>query len=277
MNNSDLTYQNTAAKAVVHSKTKVKDLAKQFFIDRGTNKEALTLEESYTKRHCYQHQREQKNLEEIFKYAYEQCHKETARDPDLDWLSQFIDIAQKVHTPSMQKLWARVLKKEIIHPGTTSLKALHILQMMTHRETQLFQKVLSLSCTLGKERSRKLLTAIKYKKRFSLRQCHQELIDYSHYHLPYSSLIILCDLGLLLTKELETNTLHPNDKIHLNYHQITYDLIPIKKSLSFTYYRLSPIGQELAQFIGTNINNNYNDDLVTYLLKYFIIAEKNNM
>lgn len=79
-------------------------------------------------------QRQQANLERILKLAYESCQDESAREPDPDWLTRFFDAAQNISGTAMQRLWAQILKLEVMQPGATSLKALSILRDLTHRE-----------------------------------------------------------------------------------------------------------------------------------------------
>ncbi|GAK84741.1 hypothetical protein JCM19238_2309 [Vibrio ponticus] len=55
----------------------------------------------------------QKNLEQILKLAHVSCSDETAGEPDQDWLYRFFDMAQEVHNPAMQRLWAQVFKREV--------------------------------------------------------------------------------------------------------------------------------------------------------------------
>ena len=264
-------------KTLTDSKNKIKSIAEKYAIDGEINNaQERDLEERLQVRLQKKQQQEQSNLEQIIKQAYNQCDDETARDPDPDWLVRFIEMAQQIHTPSMQKLWAKILKQEIIQPGSVSLRTLKILLSMTHREAALFQKVLTLTCCIGNDKNKKLLTSIKQRtSSFTFRRSHQTHIDYNQYHLPYSSILILTELGLLLSTELETNLISYTDKLNFNYHTESYSLSPIKKGTSFTYYRLSPIGQELAQLIGSQTHDEYQEQLNELLLKYFTVAHQN--
>lgn len=258
------------------SKNNIKRIAERYSIDGEINNtQETTLEKRLDLRIKKKQLLEQANLEQIIKQAYEQCNDETSRDPDPDWLVRFIEMAQQIHNPSMQKLWAKILKQEILQPGSVSLRTLKILLSMTHREAALFQKVLTLTCCIGNDKNKKLLTSIKQRTNsFSFHRSHQTHIDYNQYHLPYSSILILTELGLLLSTELETNLISYTDKFNLNYHKESYSLSPIKKGTSFTYYRLSPIGQELAQLIGSQTHDEYKEQLNELLLKYFTIAHQ---
>lgn len=259
------------------SKNNIKRIAERHSIDGEINStQETTLEKRLDLRIKKKQLLEQANLEQIIKQAYEQCNDETSRDPDPDWLVRFIEMAQQIHNPSMQKLWARILKQEIIQPGAVSLRTLNILLSMTHREAVLFQKTLMLTCSIGNDKNKKLLTSIKQQtSSFSLHRSHQTYIDYNQYHLPYSSILILTELGLLLNTELETNVIGYTDKLYFTYYKDTYSLSPIKKGTSLTYYRLSPIGQELALLIGSHSHDEYKEQLNELLLKYFSVVHQN--
>ena len=68
---------------------------------------------------------------------------------------------------------------------------------MTHREAALFQKVLTLTCCIGNDKNKKLLTSIKQRTNsFIFHRSQQTHIDYNQYHLPYS--IANVDLLILI-------------------------------------------------------------------------------
>lgn len=278
-NNESIKASRVAAvstKVLTDSKNKIKAIAEKFSLyGKITPKGEETLETRLQARITQKQLLEQANLEQIIKLSYDLCHDEPTRDPDPDWLIRFLDMAEQIHNPSMQKLWARILKQELIQAGSVSLRTLQILQTMTHREAMVFQKTLALTCCIGNDKNKKLLTSIKQRKgSFSLQRTHQSHIDYSQYQLPYSSILILTELGLILSTELETNAISPTEKLKFSYHQLAYDLYPIRKGCSLTYYRLSPIGQELAHLIGSQPNDTYQEELYEVLLKYFTISSK---
>ncbi len=61
----------------------------------------------------------------------------------------------------MQQLWAKILKQEILRPGSTSIKALTLLETMTQREAQALQRACALSSTFGQDSTKKLVTGFR--------------------------------------------------------------------------------------------------------------------
>ena len=70
-------------------------------------------------------------------------------------------MAKTIYGEAMQNLWARILKQEIIKPGSTSLKALSLLETMTQREAQALQRACTLACTFGSDGANKLITGFR--------------------------------------------------------------------------------------------------------------------
>lgn len=221
-------------------------------------------------------QHEQENLERIFKLAYDSCSDERAGEPDPDWLYHFISIAKHIRGASMQKLWSRVLKQEIIIPGSTSLKALDTLKKMTQKEAQTFHRACMLTCHFGNDESKKLLTSIKVRHgALSLfRPPSSDKLALGSYQLPYSNLLVLMELGLLLRSELESGEINIESPLAFGYQDSRYLLIPTKKRVTLTYYRLSPVGQEIASLLGNKNHEPYRESLLELLAKHFIV-EKN--
>jgi uncharacterized repeat protein (TIGR03899 family) len=215
----------------------------------------------------------QKNLEQIIKAAMVACKNEVAGDPDFDWLVRYFDMAKEIHNSSMQKLWAQVLKREITNPGTTSMKALKTLRDMTPKEAQTLQKASSLACSFGTDSSRKLLLGIKHQTglfSFSRRESVDEL-SLGEYQLPYSSILLLVELGVLLATELESGEISKDAPLKLSYQGYEMTLTATTKGISLTYYRFTPTGNELCQLLGHRSNTQYQEQLVELLNKKFVV------
>ena len=63
-------------------------------------------------------------------------------DPDPDWIARFFDGAQDVSSEELQKLWGRILAREVKSSGKTSLRTLSILKNMTQQEAQDFSTLM---------------------------------------------------------------------------------------------------------------------------------------
>lgn len=215
----------------------------------------------------------QKNLEQILKITHASCKDETAGDPDQDWLYRFFDMAQDIHNTSMQRLWAQVLKREITNPGSTSMKALKVLQDMTPKEAQNLQRAASLACSFGSDNSRKLLLGYKsHAGIFSFgKRDTTSTINLGSFQIPYSSLLLLIELGLLLGTELESGEIEFDPALSLNYQGKQISLLPLGKGVKLVYYRFSPTGNELCKLLGNKPNMQYYDQLVALLSQKFTV------
>ena len=215
----------------------------------------------------------QKNLEQILKLAHVSCKDETAGDPDQDWLHRFFDMAQDIHNSSMQRLWAQVLKREVTNPGSTSLKALQVLQDMTPKEAQILQRASSLACSFGSDNSRKLLVGVRASNGiFSLGKRNITFtINMGSFQLPYSSLLVLIELGLLHATELESGEIELEPALLLIYQGKNLSLQAMGKGVRLLYYRFSPTGNELCKLLGNKPNIQYYDQMVAVLSQKFTV------
>lgn len=213
----------------------------------------------------------QKNLEQILKLAHVSCKDETAGDPDQDWLYRFFDMAQEVHNQSMQRLWAQVLKREVTNPGSTSMKALKVLQDMTPKEAQILQRASSLACSFGGDNSRKLL--VGYRAQGSIfsfgKRNTTSNINVGNFQLPYSSLLVLFELGLMHGTELESGEIDLESPLPLTYQGKQLSLQAHSKGVRLLYYRFSPTGNELCKLLGNKPNTQYYDQMVAMLSQKF--------
>lgn len=215
----------------------------------------------------------QKNLEQILKLAHLSCKDETAGDPDQDWLYRFFDMAQEVHNPSMQRLWAQVLKREVTNPGSTSMKALKVLQDMTPKEAQILQRATSLACSFGGDNSRKLLVGYRAQGGiFSFgKRSTTSNINIGSFQLPYSSLLVLFELGLMHGTELESGEIELEPALPLKYQGKQLSLQAHGKGIRLLYYRFSPTGNELCKLLGNKPNMQYYDQMMAVLSQKFTV------
>ncbi|UUM30875.1 TIGR03899 family protein [Vibrio japonicus] len=213
----------------------------------------------------------QKNLENILKLTHQSCKDETAGEPDPDWLYRFFDMAQEVHNPSMQRLWAQVLKREVTNPGATSMKALSVLRDMTPKEAQILQRASSLACSFGGDNSRKVLIGYRSQSgifTFGKRNVTSN-INVANFQLPYSSLLVMFELGLMHSTELESGEIELDSPLPLVYQGKQLSLQAHSKGIRLRYYRFSPTGNELCKLLGNKPNTQYYDQLVALLGQKF--------
>ncbi|CZF84092.1 hypothetical protein GCE9029_04196 [Grimontia celer] len=219
-------------------------------------------------------QKQQENLEQIIKTCNDLCRDETASSPDPDWLYRFFEMAKNIYGDGMQNLWARILKQEIIRPGSTSLKALSLLETMTQREAQALQRACALACTFGGDGSNKLITGFRKPEDGMKRYFKPDIAErlaLGNFKLPFTDLMLLMDLGLILRTELESGLLEPPASFPLMGQNKTFMLTPLKKGIRIYYYRFSPTGNELAKLVGQKAHPEYLDALMALLSKAFVV------
>ncbi|MGR5252650.1 TIGR03899 family protein [Vibrio astriarenae] len=213
------------------------------------------------------------NLESIIKAAYASCKNESAGQPDLDWQHRFFDMAQEIHNPMMQKLWAQVLKREVTNPGSTSMKALQTLHDMSPKEAQILQRAASLACSFGTDTSKKLFVGVKSKGSiFKLgKRISTATVSLGAYQLPYSSLLVLIELGLVHSSELESGEIDMTAPLPIQYQGRSMSLQAHQKGASLLYYRFTPTGNELCRLLGNKPNQDYWDQVTALLQQTFAI------
>ncbi|NLS12428.1 TIGR03899 family protein [Vibrio sp. SM6] len=218
------------------------------------------------------------NLESIIKQAHTSCRDETGAEPERDWLERYFDMAQEIHNPMMQKLWAQVLRREVTNPGATSMKALRILKEMTPKEAQTLQRAAALGCSFGGDGSRKLLMGYKATAglwHFGKREQLSSL-SLASFQLPYASILVLMDLGLLHSGELESGEIDPLAPLRLDYQGKSLTLNVNTRGLRLIYYRFTPTGNELCKLLGNKLNNDYYDQLLALLAQKFLVKHDND-
>ncbi|KAB0302632.1 TIGR03899 family protein [Vibrio fortis] len=253
--------QNFGLDALLSPESKTSDKAEKSLIERALLREKKRKE------------LRQKNLEQILKLAHMSCKDEAAGDPDQDWLYRFFDMAQEIHNSSMQRLWAQVLKREVTNPGSTSMKALQILQDMTPKEALTLQRAASLACSFGSDNSRKLLLGFKTQAGlFSFgKRTGASTINLGSHNLPYSSLLHLIELGILHGTELESGEIDFDPALNLTYQGKQMAITPLSKGVKLVYYRFSPTGNELCVLLGNKPNSAYYDQLIALLSQKFTV------
>jgi len=223
----------------------------------------LSLEQRYQKRLEQEAKTKQHNLELIMRLTVSFSQDSTGGDPDPDWISAFLEMAENISSSNMQKLWAKILAMEIASPGLFSVKSLRILKSMTHKEAQIFQQACALASTLDDSSAKKII--IGYNRSVSQLELFSSPIhcrlNTGLYRLPYSALLMLSDLGLLHISELESGKLPLSEDLQINYNGEIIKLQAVKAKIRLVYYRFTPIGNELSTLIPHKIIAEYQHSL----------------
>lgn len=200
----------------------------------------------------------QKNLETIVELASKQDNDELAHEPDPDWLSHFLELAENIRHPAMQQFWANLLSQELLEPGHCSIQALSRLQLMTQKDALLLQKASALACHFGDDNLRLLFG---YQYRTLLQGQRQQRLNLGRYRLPYAGMLQLFELGLLHQAELESGELSQTAPLRVVLNNQSMTLQPQRKGIRLLYYRFTTVGNELAGLITETTPADYRTDL----------------
>ncbi|RLV60481.1 TIGR03899 family protein [Parashewanella curva] len=211
---------------------------------------------SLTERAKYRNEQQasvfQKNLEAIYKQALALTPANvTGAELDPDWLHHFYNLAETIHNPKMQELWAKILTREITSPGHFSIATLKRLTQLTQKEAQIMEKVTSLTCTINRDPQVKLLSHYRITGgwRHWLSKSPKQTLNLAKVGIPYSYIVTLIEAGILLKQEFETGQLAAKQPVLLDFGLDTLHLTPKHRQLVLGYYRFSLIGNELAQLL----------------------------
>ncbi len=183
-------------------------------------------------------------------------------EPDPDWLSHFLALAENIRHPAMQQFWAGILTQEIARPGHCSIPALNCLRQMTQKDALLLQRASALSCHFGDDQLRLLFG---YQHRTMLQGLRQHKLSLGHHRLSYAGLLQLFELGLLHQSELESGELPAGAPLRLALHSRQLVLTPARKGVRLLYYRFTSIGNELAALMSDNPPGDYLRELTELL------------
>ncbi len=223
-----------------------------------------TFEQRATFRQLADQASRQRNLESIMVMAARHCEETAAGgEMDSDWLTRFLQLAEEISMVPMQQLWGRIFALEVATPGRFSIRALSTLKEMTQREAQLFQRICALCCHYEGSDEQRLLLGM-HKGASLLSRARVTRMGLGKYRVPYSALLLLFDLGLLHRGELESGPL-PADGVELAFGNQHWRLRQRQNGLTLLYYRLTPVGNELALLLDEPPLEEYLQDLKTLL------------
>lgn len=204
-----------------------------------------------------QQAREQQNLEQIFALTATYLNQNINLDRlELDWIMRFNELAKQVYSPHLQEIWAKIFAIELGSPNSFSYRAIKTLSELSLKEARIFQKAANLLCRIGDDKSDKLITAI-YQKPSVLAIFTQPTripLNLTALGLGYSQVVTLIELGLVQGQEIETTPYQSSEKIALSYLGDKFSVEVKSKELVITYYRLTPVGQELVKLVTTARN-----------------------
>lgn len=167
----------------------------------------------------------------------------------IDWINIYFESAKNTSDKYMQGIWAKLLARELEHPGSFSFLTLDALKNMTSGDFRIFEKLCS----------------------FQINGWIFQEDIYSKYGLSYLELVQLSEYGLLnmgLTNE--TYKIEAHKSANIIYQMLLIQLINLsdkEQGISFPVYLLSSIAKELLSLVNASSNEDYARDCVKILVK----------
>lgn len=220
----------------------------------------LSVAERANRRIQMRHEQQQLNLERVMALALDYCTEiHTNQDVDPDWFQAYCELVLDISTYSMQKLWAKILAGEISNPGSFSLKTLHLLKQMNHKDAIALQLAASLSCRIKSQEPAHIYFG--YVQQGSLWRWlagkSRGMLNLSQFGLTYPQILNLIDLGLLHQSEIESGELGKHHPLQWYYHQQQLQGRTRHHGLVLQYYKFTSIGAELLPLLSSQPNPQY--------------------
>ncbi|MCM2678734.1 TIGR03899 family protein [Echinimonas agarilytica] len=226
-----------------------------------------TLPQRLEKRRAHQHLTQQSNIEAILAKALKLCEQSTSDHAlDPDWLTAFIEFAEQTSNPEMQRLWALVFSKEAAMSGSFSIRSMRALKDLTRKDADIFQLAVTLCSRTPGDRSLKIILGCYHPPTWRMfgRKGHQT-ISLNRFGMPYSNILWMMEHGLVYNSELETSALSTENDYQLKIGQDTLCFRPNVQQLKLRYYRLTPVGDELAKLVLNEGHSGYTQQLIEML------------
>lgn len=219
----------------------------------------------------------QANLERIVQLTLDRSDRITSiTQPDPDWLEHFLELAERASNSRMQELWSRVLLMESQTPGSFSVRALKVLAELTPSEAVIFRKAKAFTAYEKRLARHKVIIGYQQRPRFMklLISPVMQQVNLAKCGLNYPDILSLVDLGLLHADMIETGILQPKKGIPFTLSNERMLLTPLVNDLVITYFRYTPIGEELCRLINATFNEAYWDELEQTFTGKFLLHKE---
>ena len=242
------------------------ELAKLFAIDGELLPldDKMSTKDRSTKREQLNFSRKQENIEIIIQKTLSYfATQEIKTKTDHDWFNRYIGLAEDVSNPTMQDLWAKILAKELVKPGSFSFKALKTFRDMSIIDAKLLAKACSLAVKDGYKKNIRLISAVYQQPGLFnfFAEDRQIRINLSKFGLNYSDVLTLAENHLIYMQESELSTMKIGEGINLTFNGSPLKLSARKDKVSLQFYKFTTLGAELANLI----TDKPNDEFFTYL------------
>jgi uncharacterized repeat protein (TIGR03899 family) len=204
----------------------------------------------------------QHNLECAIQFAASHIKQEVSdENVDQDWIDTWAEHAQHVSAEVMQEIWGRVLAGEVAKPGSYSIKALATLRSMSRQEAEALGVACSLAGRHGQNGGRFIVHFVNMNSfPYYLSFKHRE-IDLQEHGLLVTDMLMLQSAGLIYTETLSSKELKRGDYRYLHYYDSQLKLYCKRGGPTFSMYRFTAVGDELADLVAAPKNAEYFDAL----------------
>lgn len=96
--------------------------------------------------------RQEKNIENVIEMTAEDIKNSTGvsdESVDSTWIYRFFDAVKDIDSEDIQRIWSKILSKEIVSPNSTSLRTLETLRNMSTKEAHSFEKIMPYVINFG--------------------------------------------------------------------------------------------------------------------------------
>lgn len=221
--------------------------------------------------------RHQENLERIIQKALDRSEKVLSiTQPDQDWLEHFLELAERTAHARMQELWARVLLMESQSPGSISIRTLRLIALLTPYEASVLRRAKSITVFEKRMSRHKIVIGYQQKPRFirAFSKKTTAQANIAKCGVNYPDILTLVELGILHADLIETGLLPERRAMPLVLGSQRVSITPLEKELVLTYFRYTPIGEELCRLISSTPNEDYLIELEQALTPKFLLQEE---
>lgn len=220
-------------------------------------KECVRLLDNAINREKMEMVQQQQNLEAMLEHALEELKevKNISDEPvDEDFVDRLVENAKRANKKELQYLWGKILAREIIKPGSFSMRTLEVVKNLSKKDFDIFLRVSK--CMIGDDYYTFLLAAPSYLEKFEA---------------PYADILLLSECGLINSSihtwvvevnDIEHNALYNKDKIVLFRKKIAGSI-----ELKISNYGLTKVGIELYKLLDTDSNEECFKGYINYIAR----------
>lgn len=280
--NTNITVSETEPQAnepasALSNQRQLLNLAKTFAIEGGLLpvEKQMPIQDRAERRERTENLITQSNLETIITKALSYCSPDQmAEKADQDWFHSFTQLAGNISNDTMQGLWAKILAGEIAMPGSFSIKTLKVFRDMNIHDAKLFARLCSIGATSGKKQHYRIFSGCyQISSIWNIFDNEREVyLDLTSGGINYGDILDLTENHLMFGVETETKAFKKGEHVQFEIGGITTSFVAAKNDVILQYYKLSPIGVELANLVSTKPNETYLKHLEEKMSRHFTVT-----